>query len=246
MNTTRSFILAVAFLFSGVGFSAFANAAPVSGQGTWESTLIARNLDGNATTAEAYYDTALNITWLKDANVNGLMTWANANAWASSLVMDVYTNWRLPDTVDTGTSGCNFSYNGTDCGYNVATSTGEMASMFYNTLGNLASKDTAGYPLIGAQAGSGLTNTGPFSNMQASPYWSATENTAVTPSNAWYFSFGNGSQSVSSKDTMKYSWAVHSGDVGTAVVPVPAAAWLLGSGLLGLVGVARRKDSLSA
>lgn len=27
----------------------------------------------------------------------------------------------------------------------------------------------------------------------------------------------------------------------TAVVPVPAAAWLLGSGLLGLVGVARRK-----
>ncbi len=27
----------------------------------------------------------------------------------------------------------------------------------------------------------------------------------------------------------------------TAVVPVPAAAWLLGSGLLGLIGVARRK-----
>lgn len=29
--------------------------------------------------------------------------------------------------------------------------------------------------------------------------------------------------------------------VNTSVVPVPAAAWLLGSGLLGLVGVARRK-----
>ena len=28
---------------------------------------------------------------------------------------------------------------------------------------------------------------------------------------------------------------------GTAVIPVPAAAWLLGSGLLGLVGVAKRK-----
>jgi hypothetical protein len=26
-------------------------------------------------------------------------------------------------------------------------------------------------------------------------------------------------------------------------VPVPAAAWLFGSGLLGLVGVARRKQS---
>ena len=28
-----------------------------------------------------------------------------------------------------------------------------------------------------------------------------------------------------------------------AVVPVPAAVWLFGSGLLGLVGVARRKKS---
>ena len=29
-------------------------------------------------------------------------------------------------------------------------------------------------------------------------------------------------------------------------VPVPAAVWLFGSGLLGLVGVARRKQSLKA
>ncbi len=238
MNTTRSFILAVMFLFSGVGFSTFANAAPVSGQGTWESTLIARNLDGNATTAEAYYDTALGITWLKDANVNGLMTWTNANAWASALTLGGYTNWRLPDTVDTGTSGCNFSNSGTDCGYNVATSTGEMASMFYDTLGNLAYKNTAGV----VQPGSGLSNTGLFSNMQAGHYWSAT-GFAPDANKAWYLGFGNGSQYFGAKDTLKSAWAVHSGDVGTAVVPVPAAAWLLGSGLLGLVGVSRRKSS---
>ena len=30
-------------------------------------------------------------------------------------------------------------------------------------------------------------------------------------------------------------------DVNTNPVPVPAAAWLLGSGLLGLIGVAQRK-----
>ena len=30
---------------------------------------------------------------------------------------------------------------------------------------------------------------------------------------------------------------------GTTVIPVPAAVWLFGSGLLGLVGVARRKRS---
>ena len=37
------------------------------------------------------------------------------------------------------------------------------------------------------------------------------------------------------------AWAVQSGDVGA--VPVPAAVWLFGSGLLGLVGVARRKKA---
>jgi len=31
---------------------------------------------------------------------------------------------------------------------------------------------------------------------------------------------------------------------GTAVIPVPAAAWLLGSGLIGLLGVGKRKKSL--
>ena len=34
--------------------------------------------------------------------------------------------------------------------------------------------------------------------------------------------------------------AADGADVGTAAVPVPAAAWLLGSGLLGLIGLRRR------
>ena len=32
-------------------------------------------------------------------------------------------------------------------------------------------------------------------------------------------------------------------DFGQAVVPVPAAVWLFGSGLLGLIGIARRKKA---
>jgi len=35
-------------------------------------------------------------------------------------------------------------------------------------------------------------------------------------------------------DSTYYAWSVHSGDVGA--VPVPAAVWLFGSGLIGLVG----------
>ena len=45
----------------------------VPGQGTWETTLQARNLDGDTTT-DAFYDTALSITWLRNANVNSQTT----------------------------------------------------------------------------------------------------------------------------------------------------------------------------
>lgn len=52
------------------------------------------------------YDQDLDITWLANANVNGLMTWNGAMTWASNLsyydsVRNVtYTDWRLP-TSDT-------------------------------------------------------------------------------------------------------------------------------------------------
>ena len=43
-----------------------------------------------------------------------------------------------------------------------------------------------------------------------------------------------------------YSWDNVSIMADVNAVPVPAAAWLFGSGLLGLVGVARRKKALAA
>lgn len=36
-----------------------------------------------------------------------------------------------------------------------------------------------------------------------------------------------------------FAWAVRDGDV--AVVPIPGAIWLFGTGLMGLAGTARRK-----
>ena len=42
--------------------------AMASGQGTWETTLEARDFDSNANTIEGYYDIAQGITWLADAN----------------------------------------------------------------------------------------------------------------------------------------------------------------------------------
>ena len=62
---------------------------------------------------------------------------------------------------DTGASGCDFVYTGTDRGYSVDTFTGEMAHMYYTTLGNHAYFSTLG---VGNQPGYGLSNTGLISN----------------------------------------------------------------------------------
>ena len=215
---------------------------------------------------QAYYDTTLKITWLTDANLaltnqfglnhstlefddkantvgsTGRMTWGNAQAWIGGMNTANYlgsSNWRLPTMLDTGTSGCDFAYTGTDCGFNVQTGSAattvysEMASLFYDTLGNKAYYDTAGNP---NQPGWGLSNTGPFLNLQSNDYWSGLE---YAPNNfpAWFFLFLTGSQGLGPKDFNGYAWAVQSGDVG--VVPVPAAVWLFGSGLFGLIGLGR-------
>ena len=63
-----------------------AQAVPVSGQGTWETTLQARDMDGNPATTEAWYDTALDLLWL-DAPPK-ILTWATQwlgpRAWMST------------------------------------------------------------------------------------------------------------------------------------------------------------------
>ena len=80
---------------------------------------------------------------------------------------------------------------------------------------------------------------GPFSNVQSISYWSGTED-ASNPAIAWGFFFNDGGQLQNSTSTPLYfAWAVHDGNIST--VPVPAAVWLLGSGLLSLLGLARRK-----
>jgi len=80
-----------------------------------------------------------------------------------------------------------------------------------------------------------------FSNLQSSRYWSATDYPTSALS-AYVFNFSSGKQSFTTKNTtVFYAWAVHDGNV--SAVPVPAAVWLFGSGLLGLVGIARRKKA---
>jgi hypothetical protein len=224
-----------------------AQAVGISGQGTWESTLEGRDLDGNATTYEAYYDTVLDITWLADANyamtssfdADGKMHWSQANNWITNLEIGGISGWRLPTAVDIGNDGCNFSYNGTDCGYNSDTSTGEMAHLFYSTLGNNAQRELDGTPVDPGLYG--LLNTGNFTNFMSDQYWTGTDYEALL-GRRWDFNFDLGNKDYGYESAaFHYSLIVHSGDV--AVVPIPAAAWLFGSGLMSLVGFARRNKT---
>jgi hypothetical protein len=69
-------------------------------------------------------------------------------------------------------------------------------------------------------------------------YWSGTEY-ARYPIRAWTFHAGGGYPlSAYSKGNQFLAWAVRPGQ--EAPVPVPAAAWLFGSALAGLVGFRRR------
>jgi len=107
--------------------------------------------------------------------------------------------------------------------------------MFYNNLGNTAGSSILGNVTFTDATPGGGTES--FLNVQSFVYWYG-EEYAFNTVNAWAFSSVSGTQRTYHKDLSRYSWAVRAGDVST--VAVPAAAWLFGTALLGLVGVKRR------
>lgn len=211
------FLLPLACALVGLGNS---HAQAVSGQGTWETTLQARDI-GNTGTTNAFYDTALNITWLANANVNGVMNWDAANDWASNLNVGGLGGWRLPSALNQDGLGPCAAANcsGSELGY-----------LWYAELGNVADPGT-----------SFIANKGNFKNVQMSGYWYST---AYSPNQsfAWYFDTRNAGQWMNFKTTETYAMAVHTGDVGTVVasVPEPEPYAMLLAGL-GFIGAAARR-----
>lgn len=250
MNFLRVLLIVTAMLAGSIFESAFAQPVQaVSGQGTWETTLLGRDINLNAVAATSneavyLYDTTLNVTWLRNANVAGAMNWNNAMSWAANLVTGSGTtaisDWRLPNMADPAAVR-NWSYGGTNAGYNVAPSSSEMASLYFSTLGNKSHVDTSGV----WQPGDGLTNVGSFQNMQYHVYWLGTEY-APSSSDAWLFVTTDGGQNAGPKshpDNQFYALAVRNGDVAPVPEPETYAMLLAGLGVLGAVVRRRQSDN---
>ena len=195
------------------------------------ASLVGRlPLTPGGTDFQAAYDTVLDITWLTDADLSGGFNWDNQVGWARGLDTANYLGvdgWRLASmdvNGDTAVVDCNGATE-------LACRDNELGYMFYQNMGGSFNDNKTGTQTVD---GVELTGIQSF-------YWSGTAY-ASNPTNAWAFDFSDGIQFNGAKiDPGGHGWAVRAGDV--SAVPVPAAVWLFGSGLLGLVGMARRKKA---
>lgn len=213
------------------------------------------------------YDSVLNITWLQDARLaasntfgvsgifaDGSMDWYTGIDWIDAMNAAQYrgfSTWRMPD-IDP-VNGIDFqyavSYDGsTDKGFNNTSPANELSHLYY-ALGNIslcstnnATGSTADNCNENPHGTWGLQHTGPFTNFVTGRYWTGQHDTRVGYESAFDLDANFGQMGTGNTAGAKFVWAVIDGDVGVSAVPVPGALWLLGSGLIGLVAVSRRRS----
>lgn len=167
-----------------------------SAAGTWATTLKKRDLNADGV-VDAYYDTALGITWLANremAGNPGFMSWTQAKSLVAGLNINGITGWRLP-TIDP--TSCDWYWDAKLCALGPNGKKAELPYMQYVTLG-----DTNGPFLNGLPVQDG--------------HWFGV--TAIdVPDRAygffWHHALGFGVNTYLKTLTL-YPWPVHQGDVG--------------------------------
>ncbi|WP_182871418.1 hypothetical protein [Stieleria mannarensis] len=198
------------------------------------------------------YDDVLDVTWLQNGNygagsiydngvsaTDGIMSWANAVAWADDLVYyDSVRNvhwddWRLPHAKPV--NGVSYQYErsfdgSTDLGWNIVSPQSEFSHLFYVSLDNIGLRDING----NSPPNEGLfddplnpNDESLFENIQ-SAYWTGTPYLAPEVGRvpfAFDFIMGGGTQSRAFSHGADHSaWAVRDGDVAALAVPEPMSA----------------------
>lgn len=246
----RSLFAAAVALSLMAGTPGTASADPIPGQGTWETELKPRDVNHDGI-VDAWYDTALDVTWLAQVSPIGVVGWDQTLSWLAHLNLGGYTGWRLPVMAPANGTGWNleFSFDGdTDSGYNNRGT--EFGHLFYVTLGNKApcapgSDATIRYCRDPWPADTGQThNTGPFRDLASEgrfSFWMATHD------GGWAAADLSGLQIACSLCDNTTSlgagfFALRDGDLLVAAVPEPApfVLALAGGVVLALVRPRRR------
>jgi hypothetical protein len=192
------------------------------------------------------YDTELDITWLADGNyaqtsgyhATGIMSWGEANSWASQVQYAGHSGWRLPYTpaFDPTCSDHGRIVGGTETSWGYGCTGSELGHLYHVDFST-----TPGDSIFDAND----PDLDLFVNLMADAsvgppeeYWSSlTDNS----SRAFHLHLFNGFQrDIDVTQHLMYALLVHDGDISP--VPLPAALWLFTAGLVGLYGVGRQKQ----
>jgi hypothetical protein len=269
----KTLVVASALVFAGSANAAIDGGSSVFGQYIGEPTIgegelflsvVARNSGG----AEiATYALDLGVTANQFYSNSGTFSYnqnlaadANWTAFQAAAAGAATVNWTLAGNANGydgafSDAGSEFGFLGTHSGALTSgtTSSGTLSDVIGNIQGqatqvNLAAGDNANYA-----ANNSVTTTvaGDGISLHDGTNWGADWMAALGDSETAYGDSSTFYLITDSDDFTNYlvtaydTWSLSGDTLSYGAVPVPAAVWLLGSALVGLVGVSRRRQSVA-